>query len=130
MPRSQNAHAIVNAGFLFKFKANSKLLEQANVVYGSISPKFNHATKTEAILAGKDPFTNETLQLALKSLSAEITPEEAPPEPSAAFRKMLAIALYYKVSNGMQILNEKRNLPNIFYCMINILLSLINFLWT
>ena len=101
MPRSQNAHAVVNAGFLFKFKNNSKLLEEATIVYGSISPKFVHATKTEATLAGKDPFTNETLQLALKSLSNEILPEEAPPEPSAAFRKMLAISLYYKVSTRL-----------------------------
>ncbi|KAJ8719472.1 hypothetical protein PYW08_011647 [Mythimna loreyi] len=96
MPRSQNAHAVVNAGFLFKFKTNSKFLETATIVYGSISAKFVHAAKTEAVLAGKDPFTNETLQLALKSLSDEILPEEAPPEPSADFRKMLAISLYYK----------------------------------
>ncbi|CAB3227797.1 unnamed protein product [Arctia plantaginis] len=31
-----------------------------------------------------------------KTLSEEITPDEAPPEPSAAYRKMLATALYYK----------------------------------
>ncbi|XP_075976749.1 xanthine dehydrogenase-like [Anticarsia gemmatalis] len=96
MPRSQNAHAVVNAGFLFRFKRNSNLLEKATIVYGSISPKFVHATKTEGILAGKDPFIDETLQLALKSLDKEISPEEAPPEPSAAYRKMLAISLYYK----------------------------------
>lgn len=98
MPRSQNAHAVVNAGFLFKFERNSKLIEKATIVYGSISSKFVHATKTEAAIAGKDPFSNETLQLALKTLSKEIFPEEAPPEPAAAYRKMLAIALFYKVS--------------------------------
>lgn len=106
MPRSQNAHAVVNAGFLFKFKTNSKLLEEATIVYGSISPKFVHAAKTEAILAGKDPFTNETLQLALKTLSKEILPEEAPPEPSGDFRKMLALSLYYKVSTSICKMNK------------------------
>ncbi|KAJ0176240.1 hypothetical protein K1T71_008414 [Dendrolimus kikuchii] len=96
MPRSQNAHAVVNAGFLFKFKPNSTVLERISIVYGSISPSFIHASKTEELLAGKDPFTDETLEVALKSLSGEIIPEEAPPEPSAAYRKMLALALYYK----------------------------------
>lgn len=98
MPRSQNAHAVVNAGFLFKFKQNSDLLEKASIVFGSISPTFVHATKTEEVLVGKDPFTDDTLQSALKSLSGEIKPEEAPPEPSASFRKMLALSLYYKVN--------------------------------
>lgn len=97
MPRSQNAHAVVNAGFLFNFKQNTNILETVTIVYGSISAKFHHAAKTEAILIGKDPYTNETLQLALKSLQQEIVPQEAPPEPSAAYRKMLALALYYKV---------------------------------
>lgn len=98
MPRAQNAHAIVNAGFLFKFEENSSLISKATIVYGSISPTFNHASRTEEILVGKDPYNNETLQLALKTLSEELSPVEAPPEPSAEFRKMLAIALYYKVS--------------------------------
>lgn len=99
MPRSQNAHAVVNAGFLFKFKQNSNFLERATIVYGSISPTFIHATKTEQVLVGKDPYTDETLQLALRTLYGEINPVEAPPEPSAAYRKMLAVSLYYKVRN-------------------------------
>lgn len=98
MPRSQNAHAVVNAGFLFRFEPNSTLLSKATIVFGSISPTFHHATKTEEVLSGKDPYNNETLQLALKTLSEELSPEEAPPEPSAQYRKILAIALYYKVS--------------------------------
>ncbi|XP_041981533.1 probable aldehyde oxidase 2 [Aricia agestis] len=96
MARSQNTHAIVNAGFLFKFKPNQNILEKVNIVYGNISPSFIHATETEKILIDKDPFTEETLQLALKSLDAEIAPEDAPPEPSAKYRKQLALALYYK----------------------------------
>lgn len=97
MPRSQNAHAVVNAGFKFTFKQRTPIVEKATIVYGSISPKFIHADKTERILIGKNLFTNETLQLALKSLSVEIQPENAQPEPSAAYRRMLALALFYKV---------------------------------
>ncbi|KAI8432031.1 hypothetical protein MSG28_004552 [Choristoneura fumiferana] len=100
MPRSQNAHAVVNAGFLLRFHRNSQLLENVSIVYGSIAPNFIHASKTEAALVGKNPFTNETLQLAVNTLFEEIHPEEAPPEPSAAYRRMLAVALYYKYRSG------------------------------
>nr|QLI62141.1 aldehyde oxidase 10 [Streltzoviella insularis] len=96
MPRAQNAHAVVNAGFLFQFSHNSHILEKATIVYGGISSAFIHAIKTETILVGKDPYTNDTLQLALQTLNEEITPEEVLPEPSVAYRKMLAITLYYK----------------------------------
>ncbi|XP_039757385.1 xanthine dehydrogenase-like [Pararge aegeria] len=96
MPRAQNSHAIVNAGFLFKFHHNSQLLESATLVYGGISKNFIHAARTETILIGRDPYTNETLQLVLRSLQEEMQPEENPPEPSAEYRKMLSICLYYK----------------------------------
>lgn len=40
MPRAQNAHALVNAGFLFKIDKSGKILEKPNIIYGGISPKF------------------------------------------------------------------------------------------
>lgn len=97
MPRSQNAHAIVNAGFIFDFEINTSIVNEVNIVYGGISSIYSHAEKTKAILIGKDLFTDETLQLALNSLFDELAPEESPPEPSAPFRKLLAISLFYKV---------------------------------
>lgn len=97
MPRSQNAHAIVNAGFLWKFKQNSSILEKATIVYGGISPNFIHASKTESILSNTDPFSDETIQEALKTLYDEVKPENSPTEPSASYRRMLAVSLYYKV---------------------------------
>lgn len=97
MPRSQNAHALVNAGFLFKLKHNSQIIEECRIVYGNITPTFNHAKSTEEKLAGKDLFTNDTVQLAVNSLVEEVNPIEKPPEPSADYRKMLAISLFYKV---------------------------------
>jgi len=42
MPRAQNAHAYVNAGFLFRLNVNNggKVLEKPTIVYGGINPLF------------------------------------------------------------------------------------------
>lgn len=40
MPRAQNAHALVNAGFLFKIDKNGFVLDKPNVIYGGIRPDF------------------------------------------------------------------------------------------
>lgn len=99
MPRAQNAHAHVNAGFLFKFNQYKNAVEKVNIVYGGISPSFIHAEKTEMFLIGKNIFDNEILQQTLKMLHDEINPVEAPPEPSPKFRRQLAINLFYKVKH-------------------------------
>lgn len=95
MPRAQNAHAIVNAGFLYKLKDG--VVENASIVYGNINEKFIHATGTENYLKGKKLFDNATLQGAYGELSKELLTDDVPPDPTPAFRKQLAIALFYKV---------------------------------
>ena len=42
MPRAQNAHAYVNAGFLFRLDVNNggKVLAKPTIVYGGINPQF------------------------------------------------------------------------------------------
>lgn len=40
MPRAQNSHALVNAGFLFKFDKIGKILDRPNMIYGGIKPDF------------------------------------------------------------------------------------------
>lgn len=97
MPRSQNAHAIVNAGFLYKFSESSNKISECRLAYGGLSSHFTRATATEALLRGRNLFCNETLQAAIKSLKHELVATENPPEPSAKFRKQLAINLFYKV---------------------------------
>ncbi|XP_066141648.1 uncharacterized protein [Euwallacea fornicatus] len=95
MPRSQNAHAMVNAGFLFQL-TNSGIVQSAQIVYGGINPNFIHAEKTESLLKGKQLFDNTTLQSAFKSLDRELQPDWVLPDPTPAFRKQLAINLFYK----------------------------------
>jgi xanthine dehydrogenase/oxidase len=42
MPRAQNAHAYVNAGFLFKINVSDsgKVLTKPTIVFGGINPEF------------------------------------------------------------------------------------------
>lgn len=96
MPRNQNALAIVNSAFLIKL-GRRNVIESASIVYGNIDPKFIHATKTERYLVGKNIFTDENLQGAIKVLSDELQPVDIPGEPSIACRKKLALGLFYKV---------------------------------
>nr|QIJ45705.1 aldehyde oxidase [Glyphodes pyloalis] len=95
MPRAQNAHAIVNSGFLFKLNKENKVLD-TRIVYGGLSSTFNRAYQTENLLKEKTLFVNETLQSAIKSLDNELKVEENPPEPMASYKKQLALGLFYK----------------------------------
>lgn len=94
MPRAQNAHAYVNAAFLFKF--NGDVVESARICFGGINPLFIHATNTEKSLQGKNLYTNETLQSAISYLNNEIDPDWVLPDASPEYRKNLAISLFYK----------------------------------
>lgn len=96
MPRAQNAHAYVNAGFLIKLKMDGKKVDTARICYGGISPNFTHATKTEILLKNQVLHTNETLQNALKSLNDEIQPDWQLPDASPDYRKQLTFGLFYK----------------------------------
>ncbi|XP_072948794.1 xanthine dehydrogenase-like [Epargyreus clarus] len=95
MPRAQNAHAMVNAGFLYKLSPDNKV-QDCRIVYGGLSPTFSRATKTEKFLKNRKLFVNETLSEAIKVLSNEMVVTEDPPNPSVAYRRQLAIALFYK----------------------------------
>ncbi|KAF2906096.1 hypothetical protein ILUMI_00078 [Ignelater luminosus] len=95
MPRAQNAHALVNAGFLLKLDSNNNV-ESARIVYGSINPSFIHASNAEKYLVGKQLFDNNTLQGLFQELEKEINPDHILPDPDPVFRRKLAIALCYK----------------------------------
>ncbi|CAH0726812.1 unnamed protein product, partial [Brenthis ino] len=95
MPRTQNAHAIVNAGFNYKLNDDNTVLD-CRIVYGGLSPSFNRAFKAEQYLIGQPLFKNETLQSALKVLFIEVKVTEHLPEYPIEYRKQLALNLFYK----------------------------------
>ena len=96
MPRAQNAHAHVNAGFLLELNEQKTSIVSARICFGGIDPKFIHAEKTEAALVGKDPFDNATIQNALNVLKDELKPDWVLPDASPEYRKNLALSLFYK----------------------------------
>lgn len=109
MPRAQNAHALVNAAFLFEFETTDmkKSVKSCRICYGGINPKFIHAEATERILAGVDDLcTNECLEKAIKTLQNEIVPDSVLMDPPAEYRKSLAIALFYRFVLNMSPLDR------------------------
>ncbi|XP_047028807.1 LOW QUALITY PROTEIN: xanthine dehydrogenase 1-like [Helicoverpa zea] len=95
MPRSQNAHATVNAGFLFKLSPDNIVL-QSRIAFSGLSPQFTRASATERFIVGKYLFRNDTLQAAIEILKTETVVTENPPEPSVNYRRQLALGLFYK----------------------------------
>lgn len=98
MPRSQNAHAYVNAGFYVRFDNSTGNVESARIVFGGINPNFIHAIKTENFVQGVNIFDNAVLKKTLDILSSELTPDHVLPDAIPEFRKNLALSLFYKVS--------------------------------
>ncbi|KAK9512029.1 hypothetical protein O3M35_000556 [Rhynocoris fuscipes] len=97
MPRAQNAHAYVNAGFMFKVdKSNYTILEKPTIIYGGINPHFIHARKTEDYLNGKILLDNNTLKEALAILDEELKPDHIIPDATPEYRHGLAQSLFYK----------------------------------
>ncbi|KAJ8687934.1 hypothetical protein QAD02_023729 [Eretmocerus hayati] len=103
MPRAQNAHALVNAGFLFKLEKDGKIVEEPNIIFGGIRPDFLHALKTEKFLTGKNIYDPKHLQEAFKILQSEVNPDHVLPDYSPAFRKLLSMCLFYKFLLGVNL---------------------------
>ncbi|XP_011874274.1 PREDICTED: indole-3-acetaldehyde oxidase-like, partial [Vollenhovia emeryi] len=96
MPRAQNAHAHVNAGFLFRLDGSGKVLEKPNIIFGGINKNFLHAKNTEQVLVGKCILDEQVLKTALETLDNELKPDHVLPDYSPEFRKTLAEGLFYK----------------------------------
>lgn len=96
MPKAQNSHALVNAGFLFHL--NNNTINNARIIFGCINKEFVHALNTEMIIKSQNIFDNNVLQEAFKSLDDELKTDTDLLETPAEFRKQLAISLFYKVS--------------------------------
>ncbi|XP_048242207.1 xanthine dehydrogenase-like [Haliotis rufescens] len=102
-PRHQNAHAYVTAGFRMQLDRNNNFTVKTkpSLVYGGINKTLVHASNTEAFLQGKQLGDASVLKAAIDSLSAELIPDATAGLSSPAYRKNLAICLFYKCVLGM-----------------------------
>jgi len=98
MPRSSNAHAYVNAGFmaLVDTSDNFKIVEKPRIVFGGLNSTFVHASETEAFLMGRSMADHDMFLEALGILAGELNPEADPVLAAPLYRKQLAIGLFYK----------------------------------
>ncbi|XP_037946120.1 xanthine dehydrogenase-like isoform X2 [Teleopsis dalmanni] len=97
LPRAQNSHAYVNAGFLLEMELETGLVHSARICYGGIRPDFVHATTVEAMVIGQNLFDRETLAKIFHELSIIIQPNDVLPNASPEYRKKLACGLFYKL---------------------------------
>uniref|UniRef100_T1JEH9 FAD-binding PCMH-type domain-containing protein n=1 Tax=Strigamia maritima TaxID=126957 RepID=T1JEH9_STRMM len=98
MPRTQSIHAHVSGAFLAEVdeRDNCKVLSKPSIVFGGLSTKFVHAKKTEQYLIGQKLADVKVFQAAVNQLSKEIMTEDNIHLVSAAYRKQLALNLFYK----------------------------------
>ncbi|XP_067671007.1 uncharacterized protein [Haliotis asinina] len=97
MPRSQNAHAYVNAGFQIQIDAwKFKVLKKPSLVFGGINRNLIHANKTEDLLNGKTLTDGVVLRSALDCLASELAPSDDHVLASVQYRRNLAVNLLYK----------------------------------
>ncbi|XP_069360142.1 uncharacterized protein [Maniola hyperantus] len=93
--RSQNAHALVHAGFLYKIDEKSMVID-SRIVYSGLSVTITRAYQTERYLKGKELFTNETLQGALDILQKELVFVNDLLDPPIAYKRQVSLGLFYK----------------------------------
>jgi xanthine dehydrogenase/oxidase len=97
MPRSQNAHAYVNAGFRFKIDPSTFTVQETpTIVFGGVNESFFSPTQTTAFLFNKKLNNFNVVQQAFSILNSEIVPHDEPVLSSPAYRKSLAVSLFYK----------------------------------
>ncbi|XP_030373934.1 xanthine dehydrogenase [Scaptodrosophila lebanonensis] len=97
LPRAQNVHAYVNAGFLIEWNDDQHhIVQSARICFGNLSPSFVHAVEVESLLVGRDLYDAATVSEAFERLEASLQVVEMPPEASPEYRHKLACSLFYK----------------------------------
>jgi len=96
--RDQNAHAIVNAGFIVRLD-KKEVVQSATILYGGLAAMPSRMSKTEAAIIGAK-WTDATLQKALDVLAGEVA-GVIQPMPGTNFlpegyRESLTETLFYK----------------------------------
>ncbi|KAH8311386.1 hypothetical protein KR044_006006 [Drosophila immigrans] len=101
LPRAQNVHAYVNAGFLIEWQnIQRRIVASARLCFGNIHPGYVHAQNVEQFLVGRDLYDNGTVVQAFEQLMTSLQPLEMPPEASPEYRQKLACSLFYKFLLG------------------------------
>jgi len=103
MPRAQNAHAYVNAGFKFKVDKKDKyrVIEKPNIVFGGISPGFVHASSAENVVVGQQLLSPNAVKAVVTKLKTELKADHQKPDASPEYRQGLACSLFYKFVLGL-----------------------------
>ena len=98
MPRSQNSHAYINAGFRFNIDAANAytVTSTPSMVFGGVSATFVHATQTEEFLLGRSLVDPDVQLRAFQILNSEINPNYDPVLASTDYRQSLSVSLFYK----------------------------------
>ncbi|XP_028411467.1 xanthine dehydrogenase/oxidase-like [Dendronephthya gigantea] len=96
MPRHQNAHAYVNAGFKATMDSTYAIKGIPSLMFGGVKLSPFRASGTQQYLSGKNILDSETLKGCMNALGKEIIPESTPLTASAEYRKSLALSLFYK----------------------------------
>ncbi len=120
-PRSQNAHAYVNAAFRAHI-SDYTVRGRPTVVFGGIAPDFVHAAALEDYLVGKNLKDPAVLKAALDILAGEVNPTNNPVDAEPEYRRHLTQALLYKVLYSL--CNAGHTVP--FYpCLVQFVLSVL-----
>lgn len=101
LPRAQNVHAYVNAGFLIEWQnTQHRIVGSARLCFGNILPDYVHAQDAEQLLVGRDLYDSATVAQVFEQLLMNLHPVEMPPEASPEYRQKLACGLFYKFLLG------------------------------
>lgn len=95
MPRAQNAHAFVNAGFLFDVNKTGKV-NNARICFGGINPEFVHASSIEELLKDQVFHDKAVVEKIFAELPNALQPNAVLPDPSPEYRQKLACGLMLK----------------------------------
>lgn len=95
MPRAQNAHAFVNAGFLFDLDKSVKV-NNAHICFGGIAPEFVHASSAEECLKNQIFYEKSIVTKLFAELFKVLQPKDVLSEPSPEYRRKLACGLMLK----------------------------------
>eukprot|EP01135_Chromosphaera_perkinsii_P000979 Nk52_evm5s155 gene=Nk52_evmTU5s155 len=96
MPRHNNAHAYVNAGFRMVVDEKKIIQGTPTIVFGGVGPHLTKATRVENYLVGKNVSDESTLKVAYGMLRKDLDVSTVPPQAPGAYLTSLAVNLFYK----------------------------------